>query len=86
MATLSLPLAVLALLGSWADERPAEHTWLRFQVFARVPPGQEAAGAALKLLGGVRAEWGCWPRSSVSFSPSVSTSNVLVCFPSQAAR
>lgn len=51
MATFSLPLAVLALLGSWADERPAEHTWLRIQVFARVPPGQEAAGAALKALG-----------------------------------
>lgn len=50
MATLSLLLAVLALLGSWADELPPDHTWLRIQVFARVPPVQEAAGTAFKVL------------------------------------
>lgn len=52
MATLSLLLAVLALLGSlWADELPPDHTWLRIQVFARIPPVQEDAGAPLKALG-----------------------------------
>lgn len=80
MAALSLPLAVPALLGSWADELPPDHTWLRIQVFARVPQCGRLQELLLKLLAGVRAVWGCWPRSSVS------TSNVLVCFPSWAAR